>query len=130
MTARELTCVVCPNGCAIVVEMDDDETPVVARIRGGACKRGQEWARQEVENPMRTLSSSVQVRDGDCPLASVRTSRPVPLAMIRPIMEEIGKAVLDAPVALGDLVLSRPSGCDTEIVATRNVGKVRQSGRG
>lgn len=128
MTARELTCVVCPNGCAIVVEVDDDETPVVARIRGSTCKRGEEWARQEVENPMRTLSSSVPVRGGDCPLASVRTSRPVPLAMIRPILEEIRRVVLDAPVAIGDLVLSRPSGCDTEIVATRNVGKVRKPG--
>ncbi len=128
MRTRELTCVVCPNGCPVVVEIDDDETPVVARVRGNACKRGEEWARQEVENPMRTFSSSVAVRGGDAPLASVRTSRPVPLAKVMPVMEEIRRAVLDAPVASGDVVLRNPAGCDTEILATRSVGKAEARG--
>jgi len=125
MSTREFTCVVCPNGCGIAVDVDDDETPVVTRVLGNVCKRGEDWARQEVENPMRTIASSVPVHGGNFLLASVRTNRPVPRARIARIMEEIKKVALEAPVAIGDVVLRNPAGCDTEIVATRNVEKSR-----
>ena len=90
-------------------------------MRGHRCPRGELWARQEVENPLRTLTSSVLVRGGDFPLASVRTSRPIPLERIGAVMEEIRSVSLDAPVEIGTVVLSRPGGCDTEIVITRRV---------
>ena len=125
MSEREFTCVVCPNGCPIVVDVDDDETPVVTRVRGNTCKRGEQWARQEVENPLRTIASSVPVRGGDFSLASVRTNRPIPLAKIPKVMDEIRLVVLEAPVRIGDVVIRSPAGCDTEIVATRAVGTAR-----
>ena len=121
MSTRELTCVVCPGGCTIVVDVDDDETPVVTRIQGNTCPRGEAWARQEVENPMRTIASSVPVHGGDFPLVSVRTLHPIPLTKIREVMEEIRRLSLEAPVEIGSVVLSSPAGCDTELVATRRV---------
>jgi CxxC motif-containing protein len=124
MSTREFTCVVCPNGCTIVVDVDDDETPVVTRVQGNVCRRGESWARQEVENPMRTIASSVPVDKGDFPLVSVRTNRPVPLAKIREVMEEIGKVSLSAPVEIGDVIVPSPAGCDTEVVATRRIRKI------
>ena len=124
MSTREFTCVVCPNGCTIVVDVDNDETPVVTRVQGNVCRRGEAWARQEVENPMRTIASSVPVNKGDFPLVSVRTNRPVPLARIREVMEEIRRVSLSAPVGIGDVIVSSPAGCDTEVVATRRVRKI------
>jgi CxxC motif-containing protein len=135
MSERDLTCVVCPNGCPLVVEIDDGVEidasaaakdagkPVVARVRGKACERGEAWARQEIENPMRTIASSVPVLGGDYRLASVRTSRPIPLSKVRAVMEEIRRAVLEAPVEIGDLVIASPAGCDTEVIATRAVAR-------
>lgn len=125
MSERELTCVVCPNGCPIIVDVDDDETPIVTRVRGNTCKRGEQWARQEVENPLRTIASSIPVRGGMLPLASVRTNRPIPLAKIPTVMEEIRRITLEAPVRIGDVAIHRPAGCDTDIVVTREVGKSR-----
>jgi len=124
MSTREFTCVVCPNGCTIVVDVDNDETPVVTRVQGNVCRRGEAWARQEVENPMRTIASSVPVNKGDFPLVSVRTNRPVPLAKIREVMEEIRRVSLSAPVGIGEVIVSSPAGCDTEVVATRRVRKI------
>ncbi len=97
----------CPNGCSIVVDVDNDETPVVTRVSGKRVQTGASWARQEVENPMRTIASSVRCC-GDFPLASVRTSRPIPLAKIREVMVEIRKVSLEAPVEIGDVVLPAP----------------------
>jgi len=136
MSERELTCVLCPKGCPLLVEVEaipaaGGEVPTeggvakprVTRIEGRVCERGRTWARQEVENPMRTIASSVPVRGGDYLLASVRTTRPIPLAEVRKVMAEIRKLVLDAPVEIGDLVLASPAGCDTEVVATRAVAR-------
>jgi CxxC motif-containing protein len=121
VTTKEFTCIVCPNGCSIVADVEGEGAPVVARVRGNACKRGTEWARQEIEDPRRTISSSIVVSGGDFPLASVRTNRPVPLARIGDIMREIRRAALVAPVAIGDVAIRSPAGCDTDIIVTRAV---------
>lgn len=121
MSIREFTCVVCPNGCSLKVEVTDGEKPEVVKVEGNICKRGESWARQEVENPMRTIASSILVRGGDFTLASVRTDSPVPLRSIRAIMDEIRSVTADAPLEIGDVVLENPAGTDCRIIVTRKV---------
>lgn len=123
MSIREYTCVVCPNGCSLRIEVKDGEKPEFIRVEGNICKRGETWARQEVENPMRTIASSVLVRGGVFPLASVRTDFPIPLQSIMPVMEEIRQKILDAPVQIGDLVIEGPANTDCRIIVTRSVQK-------
>jgi CxxC motif-containing protein len=124
MNTKEFTCVVCPNGCPIVVNIDNNGTPAIARTQESVCKRGEEWAHQEIENPMRTIASSVPVKGGDALMASVRTNRPIPLAKILQVIEEIKKVSVNAPISIGDVILRYPANCDTEILATRSVEKV------
>jgi len=126
MSLREYTCVVCPNGCSLRIEVKDGEKPELIRVEGNICKRGETWARQEVENPMRTIASSVLVRGGAFPLASVRTDSPIPLQSIMPVMDEIRKMILDAPVQIGDLVIERPADTDCRIIVTRSVQKKKR----
>ena len=47
MEKRELTCIGCPLGCAVTVEMEGGE---ILKITGNTCKRGEEYARKEVTN--------------------------------------------------------------------------------
>jgi CxxC motif-containing protein len=128
-TKRELTCVRCPNGCTITVELDENGKILVdaegkLAIQGSVCKLGDEWTKQEVENPMRTIASSIPVMDGDSLMVSVRTNRPIPLGKIFGVMEEIRKKTLKAPIAINDVIIANPAGCDTDIIATRDVAKV------
>jgi CxxC motif-containing protein len=124
---KELTCVRCPNGCNITVELDGngkilvDAEGKLAIMKETACKLGDEWAKQEIENPMRTIASSIPVDGGDSLMVSVRTDRPIPLAKIFAVMEEIRQKALKAPVAIGDVIIAGPAGCDTDIIATRDV---------
>jgi CxxC motif-containing protein len=126
---KELTCVRCPNGCTITVELDENGKILVnaegkpAIFKENACKMGDEWAKQEVENPMRTISSSIPVESGDSLMVSVRTSRPIPLGKIFEVMGEIRKKTLKAPVTINDVIIANPAGCDTDIIATRDVAK-------
>ena len=126
---KELTCVKCPNGCNIVVELDENGKILVnadgkpAIIKEIPCKPGDEWAKQEIENPTRTIASSIPVEDGNWLMVSVRTNRPIPPGKIFEVMREIREKTLKAPVAINDVIIAGPAGCDTDIIATRDAAK-------
>ncbi|MDR1917116.1 MAG: hypothetical protein LBQ58_11140, partial [Synergistaceae bacterium] len=64
----EFICVVCPNGCAIDALFSrgtSEARPRLISSEGWKCPRGEEWIKQEVEFPMRTISTSVLVNNGD-----------------------------------------------------------------
>ena len=96
------------------------------RVEGNICKRGESWARQEVENPLRTIASSILVRGGDFPLASVRTDSPIPLESIGKVMDDIRSITMDAPLEIGDVVLENPAGTDCRIIITRKVKSLKE----
>ena len=121
MIEKEFICVVCPNGCSIKVRYEEGNPPKLTSADGARCPRGRSWAQQEIENPMRTFSSSVLVDGGDFLESSVRLTKPVPLAKVFAVMEEIKKITLAAPLTIGDVVLTNPAGTETEVIVTRNV---------
>jgi CxxC motif-containing protein len=123
MKTREMICVICPNGCQLKAEIQEEERPVVSKVTGNLCDKGPEWAKQEIVNPMRTISSSVLVEQGDFPIVSVRTDSPISLKNIFDVMEEIKIARVKAPVKIGDIIIKEVAGLPCNIVATRNVQK-------
>ncbi|MDD5866147.1 MAG: DUF1667 domain-containing protein, partial [Lachnospiraceae bacterium] len=59
---KNLTCICCPMGCQITVTLKDGE---VTDVTGNTCKRGDIYARKEVTNPTRVVTSSVRVTGGE-----------------------------------------------------------------
>ena len=116
-----LTCIVCPNGCDIEVDTAPDGG--ILSIEGQTCRRGEEFARQEILDPQRTISSSVRLTGGELPLVSVRLSRPVPRARIPEVMEAIRALTLEAPTRIGDVALGHVLGLDSDVIVTKNVAK-------
>ena len=121
MKRKDLICIVCPNGCPLQAEMEDGSEIQINDMGGRLCKKGAAWARQELLNPVRTISSSIIVDDGDFPLVSVRTDCPIPLEGIFTVMEEIKSARVKAPVRIGDILIKNPARTACNIIATRNV---------
>ena len=56
---RELTCIGCPMGCALTVEIDDSNN--VIKVLGNHCKRGEIYGQKECTNPTRIVTSTVGV---------------------------------------------------------------------
>lgn len=118
---KELICIVCPNGCQLEIEMAEGIESKVLGITGELCEKGPKWAEQEILNPMRTIASSILVKNGNFPLVSVRTDSPIPLGKIFDVMEEIKKTSIEAPVKIGDILIERPAETSCNIIATRRV---------
>jgi len=122
VTGGEFTCVRCPAGCLIEAEFTGDRPPKLKSISGNRCDKGKDWVRQEIENPMRTIATSLSVRNGNFRSVSLRTTNAVPREMIFEVMDAIrALGTLDAPLSIGQVIIKNPAGTDTDIIVTRNV---------
>ena len=115
--SKELTCIVCPMGCALRVEKDKDSFVVY----GNTCPRGKVYGQQEMVAPIRNISSCVRVKNGFLKLCPVKTSREIPKDKIFDVMEVINKHVAMAPIRRGEILIENILGTGVHIVATRSV---------
>ena len=118
--SRKITCVMCPVGCRINVEMDGDK-PI---ITGNRCPRGEQYVIDELIQPKRVLTTSVKVIGGDVPLVSVKTSGPIEKKIIMDKMKEIKEITINAPVKIGEVIIENIDGNGINLLATRKVEKV------
>lgn len=116
MTKREMVCVSCPMGCAITVELDDNNE--VISVTGNTCPRGDKYARQECTYPERMLTSTVKVEGGRLPVVPVKSASPIPKEMLFDAMKEVNKVTLKAPVTFGDVAVKDILGTGIDIVVT------------
>ena len=114
---RDLTCVACPLGCPIMVEYTDTE---IISVTGNTCKRGEAYAKTEITNPTRSLTSSVKVCGGVLPVVPVKSDKPVPKDMLFDCMKEINSVCVKAPVKIGQVIIENILGTGANIVATNN----------
>lgn len=117
---KQITCIICPNGCELSVEWENQS---IKNISGALCKRGKEYAAQEIQNPKRTIASLVKVTNGEIPLVSVRTTKAVPKEKIFDVMKEIKKLEINAPVKINQVIVKNILGLDSDIIATKFVEK-------
>lgn len=115
---KKFVCIICPNGCEITAEL---EQGTILSMNGSGCPRGEEYVRQELTHPVRSISSSVRLEGGVLPLASVRLSKPVPKDRIFDVMHEIKEVCLKAPVSIGQVAISNVLNLNSDVIVTKNI---------
>ena len=118
MERRNLTCIGCPMGCLMTVEM---ENGAVISVSGNTCKRGDDYARKEVTHPTRIVTSSVRVTGGTIPMVSVKTAHDMPKEKIMDIMACIEHVTVAAPVKIGDVIVTNAADTGVDMIATKNI---------
>lgn len=119
---RQFTCIICPNGCKITAEIGANG--VITSVEGHTCKKGEEYVQQELTHPVRTIATSVLVKDGELPLVSVRVDGAIPKERIFDAMAEIKGISLTAPVVIGQHVISNLLGLEVNVIATKNIKRI------
>ncbi len=118
MEIKKLTCINCPVGCSLKVELDGEN---VICVSGNTCRRGEIYARKEVTNPTRIVTSTVKVVNGTSGTVSVKTKEDIPKEKIFVCVQALRGIEVQAPVHIGDVILENVAGTGVDIVATRNV---------
>jgi len=121
MKHTSFTCIRCPTGCTLSVSWANGSADEECEVTGNLCKQGQEYAIEELRNPLRTVTTTVKVKKGIYPLVSVRTAAPIPKREIMGVLKELRKTVVEAPVELGQVVADSVAGVPVAVIATRNV---------
>lgn len=118
MEIKKMTCINCPVGCSLKVELDGEN---VICVSGNTCRRGEIYARKEVTNPTRIVTSTVKVVNGTSGTVSVKTKEDIPKEKIFACVQALRGIEVQAPVHIGDVILENVAGTGVDIVATRNV---------
>lgn len=113
---RNLTCIVCPKGCDLCVELEDKQ---VKSVTGHTCKRGLEYANAECTHPTRMLTTTVALENGG--VIAVRTDKPIPKELMFEAMSKINQAVASRETKIGDVIIEDLLKTGANVIASQNV---------
>ena len=120
---KHFTCVTCPIGCEIDVELQDSD---VVSIEGSKCAKGKEFVLQELEEPMRILTTTVRMKGAKWAMLPVRSDEPIPKRLFFQVIKELANIELQAPVKISDVIVGDVAATGANIVATRNMKRERK----
>jgi len=119
-TQDKIICVTCPKGCTLDVTHDGQ---TVLKVDSG-CKRGDTYARQELLDPRRMVTTTLRVIGSNHLLIPVVTSEAFPKGQIQELLAKLREMEVHAPIHLGDILVENALGTGISIIASRDVESV------
>lgn len=112
---KELVCIKCPMGCHLTVDVDKNE------VKGNTCRRGKSYGLSEVTNPVRVITTTIRVVNGQMPVLPVKTEEAIPKALNMKAMDILNNIEVKAPIKIGDIIVENILETGVNVIATRNV---------
>ena len=120
---REFICIICPKSCHLTVKWEGKE---IKDIIGAGCPKGKDYAKDEITNPLRVFTGSIEVINGDFSLASVKTPVPIPKKYLKTIGEITRCLKMKAPIKIGQVIASNLLDNNIDLIATRKVNIINK----
>ena len=114
MNERFLTCIICPRGCSLRVELGEGGEPL--KVEGNACPRGVDYAVSECTAPMRTVTTTARCKSGA--VIAVKTDRAIPKGKVFEAMAEIAALRPEGTEEIGEVIAERIAGTEASVVIT------------
>ena len=115
---KELVCINCPMSCHLKVTLEGSE---VVKVEGNTCPRGDRYAHAELTNPMRMVTSTVEIEHGMYHCLPVITSGEIPKDKMFDVMKEIQKTKVCAPIHVNDIIIKNICGLGVDIIASKSM---------
>jgi CxxC motif-containing protein len=111
----EIICGSCPKSCLVISEIYKTNISV----SGNQCLRGKEFALQEINDPQRTLTTTLKTSTGK--LVSVKSTAPVSKKELSELVKELQSVTIGAPIKIGQVIVKALGENAVDIVATANL---------
>ncbi len=115
----QLVCIVCPNGCNLVVSTEGNNVVV----EGAKCPRGVAFANAELTCPTRTVTTSVRTTLLGYPVVSVKTDGEIAKDKIMPLIKLLSTITLTEYMDIGSVVVPNALDTGVNIVLTTQMEK-------
>ena len=110
----KIICTVCPKGCHM--NIDDNLT-----VTGHQCSRGEMYGKNELQNPVRVITSTVKIKNAIHRRCPVKTAEPIPKQLVPEAMCLLNNVELTAPVKIGQVVIPNICGTGIPFVTSRSM---------
>ena len=110
---RGIVCIICPKGCRLKINETQEVT-------GHGCPRGEAYGKEEMLNPVRVITSTIQVEGGMHRRCPVKTNGKIPKKLIFEAIKTLDGICLKAPVQMGQVVVSNVCGTGIDFITTNN----------
>ena len=120
---KHFTCVTCPVGCEVDVEVKDGN---IISMKGNKCDKVKEFVLQELKEPMRVFTTIVRIKGAKYVMLPVRTDKPIPKRLFTQAIEQLASIELQAPVHISDVIVKDVAGSGANIVATRTMDVISE----
>lgn len=118
---EKMICITCPMGCSVELTR---EGQTLLSVDGNTCKRGEDYVRRELTDPRRMVATTVKVKDGVHPLVPVYTEHAFPKPRIFELLDALRQVEIEAPVAMGQVVLANVLDTNINVIASREMPRV------
>ena len=115
-----ILCIRCPKGCEMTV-LSHDDTFVV---QGNECRIGEDYALEEIRNPMRIVSTTIGIYHALYPRLPIRTREPIPKNKIDAVMQAVKNVRVAAPVTKEQVVIKNVADTGVDMIAERTMDMV------
>ena len=113
---KNLTCIECPKGCSISVDIEGCK---IRKVAGAKCPRGVAYAISETQDPVRIFTATVIAEGLNLKLIPVRTNKPIPKRELFRAADEVRKIKISKPLKTGDVVVDNFLGLGVKLLTTR-----------
>ena len=114
---RELTCISCPLGCKLSIDLE------TLNVKGNNCNRGQVYAISEITDPKRIVTTTIKIQSKIISVLPVKTEKPIPKDMTKDIVKAVNSTIIKAPIKVGDIVISNILDTGVNMVACRSIAE-------
>lgn len=114
---KELICIVCPNGCRLRVTVDNTSITVT----GNKCNRGEKFAKDELTNPTRSLTTTVRTTFSHMPWLPVRTEGEIPKKAIPEALRQLRTVTVNKSLRCGEVILTDLAGTGINVIAASDL---------
>ncbi len=117
MNKREMVCIVCPHGCNMKVEKEGEEVKVL----GNSCERGYDFAKQEITEPKRMITTTVKINSKTIPTLPVVSSGMLNKVDQFEVIKIIKATKVMLPIKKGDIVVKNIMNSGINIISCIDV---------
>lgn len=114
---KKYICINCPLSCDLTLR---DENGVLS-VAGNNCKRGEDYAVNEYRNPLRMLTTTVQLEHADTRLLPVISSDMIPKKLLRECLDILYGVSVQAPVQSGEIIYKNILNTGIDILSAKTV---------
>lgn len=124
MENQQMICILCPIGCMLdITTIPDIKDEYI--IIGNKCTKGMKYAREEMINPTRILTTTIKITNTSDSRLPVRTAHAIPKIKIMECMDILNELCVEAPIEMGDIIVENILETGVNVVASKCMKRIK-----